>query len=166
MEADPGRLDAVEKRLQALRRLETKYGRPLDDLIAYHGTIEEQELRLQQQEEDLSGLEADLTAKFGRLREAAVALSQQRQRVARPWLWRHAATWPILAWLKPNSMSCWSRSCWVMIPPWRKFRTWHRPPGIDPGGEPRRGRAATAQSRFRRRVVPNHVGSQDSAGGA
>ena len=82
-EADPARLDAVEKRLQTLRRLETKYGRSVDDLIAYHATIEEQESRLQQQEDDLTGVEADLTAKFGRLREAAIALSQQRQRVAR-----------------------------------------------------------------------------------
>src|SRR5262249_36146992 len=42
-EADPARQDEVEKRLQLLRRLETKYGRPADDLIAYRATLDAQE---------------------------------------------------------------------------------------------------------------------------
>src|SRR5439155_1806590 len=51
-EADPARLDEVEERLQKLRKLQTKYGRNIDDLIAYHRTLDEQENRLQQQEDD------------------------------------------------------------------------------------------------------------------
>ncbi len=37
-EADPERLDELEKRLQLLRRLEKKYGRPTDELSAYRAT--------------------------------------------------------------------------------------------------------------------------------
>ncbi|HZT82409.1 MAG TPA: DNA repair protein RecN, partial [Gemmataceae bacterium] len=82
-EADPARLEEVETRLQLLRRLEAKYGRPADELIAYRATLDEQERRLQQQEDDLAGVESELKGAFARLREAARELSKQRQRVAR-----------------------------------------------------------------------------------
>jgi DNA repair protein RecN (Recombination protein N) len=82
-EADPERLDAVERRLQMLKRLEAKYRRPVDDLIVYRVGLDEQEARLQRQEEDLSGVEAELATAFGKLRQAAAELSKQRQRVAK-----------------------------------------------------------------------------------
>jgi DNA repair protein RecN (Recombination protein N) len=82
-EADPGRLDEVEKRLQVLRRLETKYGRPTDELPAYRASLEEQESRLLQQEEDLGTITVSLDKAFQRLKEAAKELSEQRRRVAR-----------------------------------------------------------------------------------
>src|SRR5437899_7168246 len=53
-EADPARLEEVERRLQLLRRLESKYGRSIEQLIAYHDTLDEQERRLQQQEDNLA----------------------------------------------------------------------------------------------------------------
>ena len=82
-EADPAKLDEVEKRLQTLRRLETKYDRSCDDLIAYRATLDDQERVLQQQEDDLAAVVAALGSAFGRLREVAGELSRQRQRVAR-----------------------------------------------------------------------------------
>jgi DNA repair protein RecN (Recombination protein N) len=69
--------------LQLLRRLEVKYKRPADDLIAYRATLAEQETRLQRQEADRSDLEADLAEKFAELKRVAAQLSQQRQRVAK-----------------------------------------------------------------------------------
>ncbi len=81
-EADPERLDDVERRLQFLRRLENKYRRSLDDLIAYRASLDEYETRLQQQEDDLERVEAELAHAYGQLREAAVELSKQRQRIA------------------------------------------------------------------------------------
>ncbi len=81
-EADPERLDEVERRLQFLRRLESKYRRSLDDLIVYRIGLDEQETRLQQQEDDLERIEAELGEEYGKLREAAAELSKQRQRVA------------------------------------------------------------------------------------
>jgi DNA repair protein RecN (Recombination protein N) len=82
-ESDPNRLEEVERRLQLLRRLEVKYGRSMDELIAYHATLDEQERRLQQQEDNLAEVGAELTQVFARLRETASELSRQRQRVAK-----------------------------------------------------------------------------------
>jgi DNA repair protein RecN (Recombination protein N) len=82
-EADPARQDEVEKRVQLLRRLETKYGRPVDELIAYRVTLDEQESRLQQQEDDLEMIEGQLAEAFGRLRTGAADLSKQRHKVAK-----------------------------------------------------------------------------------
>jgi DNA repair protein RecN (Recombination protein N) len=81
-EADPERLDEVERRLQFLRRLEGKYRRPVDDLIVYRISLDEQETRLQQQEDDLDKIDEELAKVYGQLREAAAELSKQRQRVA------------------------------------------------------------------------------------
>jgi DNA repair protein RecN (Recombination protein N) len=82
-EADPARQEEVEKRLQLLRRLETKYGRPVDELVAYRATLDEQEKRLQREEDDLAGVAGRLTESYGRLRQAAAELSKQRHRVAK-----------------------------------------------------------------------------------
>jgi DNA repair protein RecN (Recombination protein N) len=82
-EADPVRLEEVEDRLQQLRRLETKYGRPIEDLIAYQETLGKQEAALERQETDLGSVEAELQQTFARLRQAAAELSKQRQRGAR-----------------------------------------------------------------------------------
>ncbi len=82
-EADPERLDEVERRLQLLRRLEGKYRRSADELIAYRAGLDEQETRLQQEEDDLGGIEAELGKAYDELKEAAGELSKQRQRVAK-----------------------------------------------------------------------------------
>ena len=82
-EADPERLEEVEQRLQLLRRLETKYRKTLDELIVYHVGLDEQERRLQQEESDLSGVEAEMAAVFRKLKVAAAELSKARQRVAK-----------------------------------------------------------------------------------
>ena len=81
-EADPGRREEVDDRLQLLRRLEAKYGRPVDDLLAYRQTLDGQEARLQQQESDQVTVQAELIEAFGELRKAGAELSRQRQRVA------------------------------------------------------------------------------------
>ena len=82
-EPDPDRLDEIEHRLQLIRRLEKKYGRSVDDLIAYHATLEGREAELVKQEEDLAGIEGELTAAFTDLQSAAQDLSKQRAKAAR-----------------------------------------------------------------------------------
>ncbi|MGH7170594.1 MAG: DNA repair protein RecN [Gemmataceae bacterium] len=81
-EADPERLDAVEGRLQFLRRLESKYRRSIDDLIVYRISLDRQEDRLRQQEDDLERIDAELAEAYGQLRQAASELSKQRHRIA------------------------------------------------------------------------------------
>ena len=81
-EADPERFEEVERRIQFLRRLESKYRRSIDDLIVYRVGLDEQEMRLQEQEDDLERIDGELAEEYQRLREAAEELSKQRQRVA------------------------------------------------------------------------------------
>jgi len=82
-EADPARLDEIEKRIQSLRRLEKKYDRPADDLIAYRATLDEQEQKLQAQEDDLAGIAEQLAEAYAQLQATAAELSKGRQRVAK-----------------------------------------------------------------------------------
>lgn len=82
-EADPERLEEVERRLQFLKRLESKYRKKVDELILYRLTLDEQERKLQQQEDDLGAVEAELQDAFRQLRAAAAELSKQRQKVAK-----------------------------------------------------------------------------------
>jgi DNA repair protein RecN (Recombination protein N) len=81
--ADPARREEVEDRLQELRRLEKKYGRTVDELIAYHATLDGEEARLQREEDDLAAVEGQLADAFGQLRRAGEELSRQRRQAAR-----------------------------------------------------------------------------------
>ncbi|HVS39758.1 MAG TPA: DNA repair protein RecN [Gemmataceae bacterium] len=82
-EADPERLEAVEQRLTFLKRLETKYRRSVDDLIAYRSSLDEQETRLQKDEEDLEGIQEQLATEYAQLRAAAADLSKRRKKIAK-----------------------------------------------------------------------------------
>jgi DNA repair protein RecN (Recombination protein N) len=82
-QADPARREEVEDRLQLLRRLETKYGRGVDELIAYRATLDAQEKRLQDAEDERGAVEQEMVEVFAQLRRAGAELSKQRQKVAR-----------------------------------------------------------------------------------
>jgi DNA repair protein RecN (Recombination protein N) len=81
-ESDPERLEEVEHRLQLLRRLESKYRKPIDELIVYRLGLDEQENRLQQQEDDLEGVQGRIGEAYAQLEQAAAELSKQRRKVA------------------------------------------------------------------------------------
>ena len=82
-EANPERLDAIERRLQLFRKLEAKYGKTIPDLIAYRVSLDAKERELQGQEDDLAGLDAELVKAFAKLKDAATALSKARAKVAK-----------------------------------------------------------------------------------
>jgi DNA repair protein RecN (Recombination protein N) len=82
-EADPARQEEVEDRFQLLRRLETKYGRSVADLIAYRATLDEQAARLQGEEDEGETIQAELATDFAALRQAGADLTRQRQRIAK-----------------------------------------------------------------------------------
>jgi DNA repair protein RecN (Recombination protein N) len=82
-EADPERLSAVEQRIEHLRRLEAKYRKPIDELIAYRDGLDEQETKLEREEEDLGSIETEMSVIFARLRQAAMELSKGRAKVAK-----------------------------------------------------------------------------------
>jgi DNA repair protein RecN (Recombination protein N) len=82
-EADPARLEEVERRLGLLRRLEGKYRKPVEELIAYRAGLDEQERRLQQEEDDLEQIDEELQSAYAELKAAAGELGKQRQKVAK-----------------------------------------------------------------------------------
>ncbi len=82
-EADPERLDEVEKRIQQLKKLEAKYGKTTGDLIAYRDSLGEKETQLQRQEDDLSGIDGRLKKAFAEMKAAAAVLSKGRAKVAK-----------------------------------------------------------------------------------
>jgi DNA repair protein RecN (Recombination protein N) len=82
-EADPDRLEEVEQRIGFLKKLQARYGKTPDELIAYRATLDAREAELQKQEDDLSSLADELASAFAQLKEAAAVLSKHRARVAR-----------------------------------------------------------------------------------
>jgi DNA repair protein RecN (Recombination protein N) len=82
-EADPERLDAIETRFALLKKLESKYGKPVAELIAYRATLDAREHQLQRQEDDLANIDAAQQKAFADLRASAAALSKGRAKVAK-----------------------------------------------------------------------------------
>lgn len=82
-EADPDRLEEVEQRIGLLKKLQARYGKTPDELVAYRATLDAKETELQQQEADLSGIDGQLRSAFAELRDAAAALSKGRAKVAK-----------------------------------------------------------------------------------
>ena len=82
-EADPERLEEVEKRIAFLKKLQARYGKTPDELIAYRDSLDAKESELQKQEDDLGGIEGVLRAAWGEMRDAAAALSKSRAKVAK-----------------------------------------------------------------------------------
>jgi DNA repair protein RecN (Recombination protein N) len=82
-ESDPERLDEAERRIQLLRRLESKYHKSIAELIAYRDTLDDEERRLQQQEDVLEDVAHEMQAVFTLLRDAAAELSRARHKVAK-----------------------------------------------------------------------------------
>jgi DNA repair protein RecN (Recombination protein N) len=82
-EADPDRLEEVEKRIALLKKFQTRYGKSPDELIAYRNTLDAKESGLQQEEDDLAGIDNELQKAYAAMKGAAVALSKARGKVAK-----------------------------------------------------------------------------------
>jgi DNA repair protein RecN (Recombination protein N) len=82
-EADPRRLDEIEARVQQLRRLEAKYRKPVEELIADRADLDRREDALNQDECDLSGIDRELRVAFAELKASADALGRARVKVGK-----------------------------------------------------------------------------------
>ena len=82
-EADPARLEEVEQRIAQLKKIQARYGKSPDELIAYRETLDARETSLQKEEDDLAGIEGELKSAWGVLRKAAIALCAARAKVAK-----------------------------------------------------------------------------------
>jgi DNA repair protein RecN (Recombination protein N) len=83
IEASPERLAEVEDRLAALDRLKRKYGPKLEDVIALGAELERKLNEMENQDEVLRKLHAELAAAAEQYATAARALSRQRYEAAR-----------------------------------------------------------------------------------
>ncbi len=79
-EADPERLEEVERRLVFLTKLEAKYGKSAEELVDYRKSLDARETALQQQESNLSAVETELRDAFKDLKSSAAELSKLRQK--------------------------------------------------------------------------------------
>lgn len=82
-EANPNRLEAIEQRLQFLKKLEAKYARSIVELMEYRSTLDSKEAQLRQQEDDLAIVENALRPAFNELKAIAAKLTGVRTKVAK-----------------------------------------------------------------------------------
>jgi len=82
-QADPARREEVEERFQLLRGLESKYGRTIEELIAYHAGLADQEKQLQGEEDQREAVLAEMGIVFAKLRQAGAALSKLRGKTSK-----------------------------------------------------------------------------------
>ncbi len=82
LEADPARLDAVERRLEEIRRLQTRYGPTVDEILAHRDRARAELERIGGGETRTAELEGDLVRAAGALEESARRLGSARREVA------------------------------------------------------------------------------------
>ncbi len=83
VEFDPERLEEVESRLNLIKRLKRKYGDNISAILEYRLRIESELRKLETSEERLEVLQRERERLRGELAQAAQALSQARQEIAR-----------------------------------------------------------------------------------
>ena len=79
---DPERNEAIQDRLDQIRRLERRYGMSADELVAHHEEIREELMRLGSMDERLKRAEADYKQKLASYRAAASRLTEARKTLA------------------------------------------------------------------------------------
>lgn len=79
---DPERCEAVQDRLDQIRRLERRYGMTADELVAHHEEIRDELNRLGSMEERLKHAETDFKQKLQAYRAQAALLTEERRRIA------------------------------------------------------------------------------------
>jgi DNA repair protein RecN (Recombination protein N) len=83
MDASPERLGKVEDRLAVLDKLRRKYGKTLDDVLAYQQEIAGKLNDIENKDELLAGLRKELAAAAGKYLDEARSLSKRRYEIAR-----------------------------------------------------------------------------------
>ncbi len=91
LDADPGRLDAVEERLALVERLGRRFGGSAASALAYRATIEEELAELDADAADRTDLFLRVESALGVYREAALTLSKRREVWGRDLVQRIAA---------------------------------------------------------------------------
>jgi DNA repair protein RecN (Recombination protein N) len=83
LEGDPARLEEVEGRLAALDRLKRKYGRTLDDVLAFRDDVARRADEVENATEHRSALEKEQARQAKEYESAAAALHEARESAAK-----------------------------------------------------------------------------------
>lgn len=82
LEYDPGRLSAIEERLNEIQQLKRKYGKTITEILEYANKIEEEIETLQNKETHIGKLEKEIDKLKNELQLEAEALSNVRKQIA------------------------------------------------------------------------------------
>jgi DNA repair protein RecN (Recombination protein N) len=83
LEANPRRLEEIEDRLALLDRLKRKYGKTLEEILAYRERARQQLAKLEHADERREEVRRELEKVAGDYQKAAEALSRERREAAR-----------------------------------------------------------------------------------
>ncbi|GJL59466.1 MAG: DNA repair protein RecN [Nitrospirales bacterium] len=83
MECDPEKMDRIDSRLAGLQRLKKKYGKPIEDLVELTKTLEQDLALLQNGEEQVRHLRAEVISRYESMKALAEDLSARRKTVAK-----------------------------------------------------------------------------------
>jgi DNA repair protein RecN (Recombination protein N) len=81
-ECDPERMEVIDRRLAGLQRLKKKYGKTIEELVAFVQSLEQDLALLQQGDEQVAHLQAEVAKSFESLNGLATELSTKRKKVA------------------------------------------------------------------------------------
>jgi len=82
LRVDPKRLEAIEERLQLIRRLKKKYGSSIEEILFFKEELSQKRYQLAQKQEELKRGETELEEKREGLMRMATSLSQKRREIA------------------------------------------------------------------------------------
>ncbi|GJL70488.1 MAG: DNA repair protein RecN [Nitrospirales bacterium] len=83
IEYDPERMDLIDSRLAGLQRLKKKYGKPIEDLVELTKILKQDLALLQNGEEQVAQLQAEVTSRHESVKASAEELSNRRKTVAK-----------------------------------------------------------------------------------
>jgi len=83
VETDPGRLSAVEDRIEELERLRRKYGNQVEDILAFRDSAAAELLSLGSSDERMGKLEAEQAAEREKVAKRAAKLTRARRKAAK-----------------------------------------------------------------------------------
>jgi DNA repair protein RecN (Recombination protein N) len=83
VEFDPGRMETIDSRLAGLQRLKKKYSKTIEELVELVQSLEDDLALLQQKDEQIAKLQADVTKSYESMETLAKELSAKRKKVAK-----------------------------------------------------------------------------------
>ena len=83
IEFNPRRLEQVEQRVAEIDRLKRKYGKTLEDVLAYYQKIKSDLEQLADTDQDTALLEKEVLNSCTRYRQKSAELSEERKKAAR-----------------------------------------------------------------------------------